>query len=422
MNEKIANNKDGLKKGQKLAENAVVLEGLLVAAKTIVGLLSGSTALISDAIHSASDILSIITSWLGLKIAQKKSSEHFPYGFYKAENLGALVISVLVLYASWEMARQGYQRLFTFSEIKLPFLAALVSLLDAVILFFFGNYETKIGKSINARSIIAMGEENRMHIFSSTAVLVGTLAAFYQIPLVEGAITIFISLLILKIGIETARDSIFTLMDVSPGEDVINTVSQVIENSAGVEEYYDLKLRKAGPFVFGETKIGIRKFIDVNRAHEIADRIEQEIKSRVSEVDSFTVHVEPYKSDFFHIVIPVKIDKGLDSILNEKFSRSPYLLFANVKNGKIIGHYVIENPYKNQKLRSGLAVAKLIIKQKSDVLITKDIGEISFFALKDYLVDVYQADNQLSAQELIGLFIDSKLSQITSPTKKSDNL
>ena len=71
-----------LKKGQKVAEKAIFLEGSLTAAKIAIGFLSGSTVLISDALHSLSDMFSILTSWSGLKIAQKKADERFPYGYF----------------------------------------------------------------------------------------------------------------------------------------------------------------------------------------------------------------------------------------------------------------------------------------------------------------------------------------------------
>ncbi len=132
-----------LKKGQRLTEKAAILETGLAGAKAIVGLSSGSMALISDAIHSGSDLLTIFTSWLGLKIAQKKPDKNFPYGYYKAENLGTLLISFFIFLAAGKMLVEGYSHLFTFSAVKLPFLALAVSLTDAIILFFFGRYEVK---------------------------------------------------------------------------------------------------------------------------------------------------------------------------------------------------------------------------------------------------------------------------------------
>ncbi len=408
-----------LKKGQKLAGKAIWLEGVLVAAKTIIGLLSGSLVLISDAIHSASDVLSIVASWFGLKIAQRKADQRFPYGYYKAENLGTLIISLLIVYAFWQMFTQGYSRLFSFSPVRIPLLALGISLLDALILFFFGNYEVKIGEQVGAQSLVAMGKENRTHLFSSMVVFIGVLAAWYKVPYLEGIITIGISLLILKIGLSAAKDSVLALMDVSPSEEIEQKIARAIESVPGVEEYFDLRLRKSGPFIFGETKIGIRKFVDVKRAHEIADRIEQEVKRRVPQIDSFTIHVEPFRSNFHHLVIPVKEKKGLDSQISNHFGRAPYFLFVNLEGKKIKGFYFLENLHKDKPIRAGLAASKLIAQQKSEILVTSEIGEISFHTLRDSLVDVYQAEGEI-AKEIITQFVKGKLSQLKKATRKKD--
>ena len=409
--------KEGLKKGERLATMAIFLEGFLAAAKAVIGLLSGSVVLISDAIHSGSDILSIFTSWFGLKIAQKKADERFPYGYYKAENLGAAIISILILLAAWGMFIRGCGRLFSFSPIRTPLLALAISLLDALALFFFGNYEIKVGKEINARSLIAMGKENRTHLFSSMAVFLGILAAYYRIPYLEGIITILISFLILKIGLTTAKNSVFALMDVSPSKEIKDKVVEAIESVPGIEAFFDLRLRESGPFIFGETKVGVRKFIDVKRAHEMTDRAEEEVKKKVPQIDSFTVHIEPFKSNFYHLVIPVKEKKGLSSLVAEKFARAPHFLFVNLKNKKIRGYYVLKNPHLEKKVRVGLAVAKLLVEQKSETLITKEIGEISFYALRENLFDVYQAKGK-TAREIVDRYIKGELKPLSKPTKK----
>ena len=408
--------REKLKKGQKTAGTAIWLEGFLVAAKTIIGLSSGSLVLISDAIHSGSDVLSIITSWFGLKIAQRQADQRFPYGYYKAENLGTLIISFFIIYAFWEMLHQGYARLFLFSSIKAPLLALGISLLDALVLFFFGKYEIKVGKQIGAQSLIAMGEENRAHIFSSMAVFIGTLAAYYKIPYIEGLITMAISFLILKIGLSAAKNSVFSLMDVSPSREIEQKVIKTIESAPGIEEFFDLRLRKSGPFILGESKVGIRKFVDVKKAHEIVDKVEEEIKRRIPQIESFMLHVEPFKSDWQHLVFPIAAKKDLDSKIADQFARAPYFLFVNLKKDKLKGFYFLKNPYKEKKVKAGLAAAKLIAKQKSDILITKQIGEIAFYALRENLFDIYQTENK-TVKAAIKNLRENRLAQLKKATK-----
>lgn len=406
-----------LKRGERVTKQAALLTIILAAAKAIIGVLSGSIVLISDAVHSISDLISVFASWFGLKIAQRKPDERFPYGYYKAENLATAAISVFILFAFWEIFTEGLSRLQTLSSIRVPFLALGISLVDALALFLFGRYEIKIGKKINSRSLITIGEENKTHLFSSLAVFFGILSAYYRVSYVEGVVTIAIAFLILKIGLIAAKDSVLALMDVSPSKEIEEEVVRAIESVPGIEEFFELRLRKAGPFIFGETKVGVRKFIDVQRAHEIADNVEKEIKKKVSQIDSFTVHVEPFKSDFHHLVIPVGEKKELDSPVFAQFGRAPYFLFVNLKGKRVKGYYFLENPYKNKPVRAGLATSKLIAKQKSDLLITREIGEISFYALRDNLIDVYQTQAK-TAKGVIDQFVKGELSQLKRATRK----
>jgi cation diffusion facilitator family transporter len=413
MSGQIKNN--NLKRSQKVAEKAIWLEGTLVILKIAAAILSGSLALISDAIHSASDIVSIVTSWLGLKIAQKAPDRKFHYGYYKAENFGALIISFLVIYAGWKMLEQAYFSLGTSSEINVPLFALAVSLVDAIILFFFGNYEVRVGTETRAQSLIAMGKENRTHIFSSSAVFLGTLAAYYQIPYVASVVTLGISLLIFEIGFSTLKNAASVLLDVSPDPEIEEKIAGVLKDISGIEAYSDLRLRQSGPSVFGEVKVGIRKSVDVARSHEIANKVEAAVQQAVPEVDSLSVHVEPFQSEYRHLVIPVKEKNGLNSTLAKQLARAPYLLFVNLRKTEIKGFYFLDNPFKDQKQRAGLAVAKLVLKQKSDTVITPQIGEISFFALRDYLFDIYQAKGG-TAQKAINLFVEDELVKLTKPT------
>lgn len=410
---------ENLRRAQNVSRTAFFLESVIVVFKVVIGILSGSLVLISDAIHSASDILSIATSWFGLKIAQKESSERFAYGYYKAESLGALFISVLILYGFWNMITRGVSALSSSSEVSIPYFALAISFLDALILFFFGKYEIKVGRETGAQSLVAMGKENRTHIFSSGAVFIGILAAYFEIPYIEGIITIGISLLILEIGLEALKDSVFNLMDVSPSKEIEKEVSNAIDSVPGVEESLDLRLRKSGAFIFGQASVGVRKYVDVNRANEIADRVEKKVKEAVPKIDSFVVRVEPFRSEYHHLAFPVEEKNGLNSKISKKFGRAPYFLFVNLRGSEIEGHYIVENPYQNKEVRAGLSASNILIDQKIGSLIVSDIGEISFYTLRDNLIDVYRYGGD-NTHEALDKYMKENLERVRKPSKVAE--
>jgi predicted Fe-Mo cluster-binding NifX family protein len=119
-------------------------------------------------------------------------------------------------------------------------------------------------------------------------------------------------------------------------------------------------------------------------------------------------------------VIPVKDKKDLESTLDNRFGRAPYFLFVNLEKDEIRGFYFIDNKFKNKKVRAGLAAAKLIVDQKSQVLIANQVGEISFHALHDNLIDIYQTKKAKTAKEAISLFLKGEIDQLVEPTKEKN--
>ena len=325
----------------------------------------GATILIADALHTSIDLLTYFASLFGLKISQKRPDKKFPYGYYKAENLVTLLVSVFILYAAIELLIEGCSRIFTLTKISIPFQATLVAIVSLIVSYFFTRYTRKIGTEINSQLLIAISKDKLIDVFSSIIVLISILATFYRIPYIEGLFTILLSALSLKSGIFIIKDSIFALMNISPGKEVEEKVKKT--SVVRVEEFKDLKLRRVGPFIFGEVTIMIRRCTNIKRAHEIAENIENKIKKEIEEIISFTIHIEPYEGKEIKLAIPIKENKGLDSEVSEHFGKANYFIFVivNKKEGKIISFYIKDNPYKERVVKVGLLTAKLSYQRKN---------------------------------------------------------
>jgi len=408
-----------LKKGERAAGISTMAIFFLTLAEALVGFLSGSAILITDALHNAADSIMTFASWFGLKISQRKPDERFPYGYYKMENLTTLFVSGFIMYAAFELLLEGYSKLFTSSELVMPLQALGMALVSAIVSFFMATYMKKVGNEVNSQSLIASSQERTTHVFSSAIIFVAILLTLYRVPHVEGIIIMLFSLLVLKIGILTAKDSILALMDVTPSKDIEEDVKKILESIAGIEDFENMKLRKSGPFMFGEVNVEIRKYVDVKRAHEISDNIEKTIKEEIGQINSFTIHIEPYETDKQKLVIPIKRDKALDSEIMEHFGRANYFIFVTIdkKNGKAESTYVKENPYKEKSVRAGFAAVNSIVKEKIDVLITREIGGISFHTLRDHLVDIYKVKGK-NVREAVDNFVNNGLERLTKPTKE----
>lgn len=413
MHERI----DKLKQGEKTAGISTITIILLASVEALVGFLSGNIILTIDALHNAVDSVASFASWFGLKISQRKPTERFPYGYYKAESLATLFVSLFILYAAFELLVEGYSKLYAVPEITMPLEALTIALVSAVGSYFLARYMKKTGEKVDSQSLIANAQERTTHVFSSIIIFVAILLTFYKVLYVESIIIMFFSLVIFKIGIFTAKDSIFALMDVSPSQEIENKVREVIASISGVEDFEDLKLRRAGPYIFGEAKVKIRKFVDVGRAHEISESIENKIKDKIDQIDSFTIHIEPYKARIQKLVIPIRNKDSLNSKIMDHFGRANHFIFVTIKEGEVQSHYTKDNPHKLRKVRAGLSAAHEVLNEKVDVLITRQIGEISIHDLRDHLVDVYLTRRRI-VRNAVDDFINNKLERLMEPTRK----
>ncbi len=378
-------NRDILKKGQKATNIAVLTTILFALAKAIVGFLSGSVVLLADAIHSVADSFSTFAAIIGLKIAQKEPTEKFSYGFYKAENITALIISGLIFFAGGTIIKESVDKMFTEYDLKIPLIAVAVAVLDAVILFLVGSYEVKTGKEINSQSLIADGKESKLHILSSSIVVIGLISSWFNFPYLEGVAGIIISLFIFEAGFGSAKDSILALLDVSPDKEVEERIKKVLGEISGLRGFDNLKLRKAGPFIFGEVEAKIGKKVNVKRASEVSESIEKAVKKKIRAVDSFTVSIIPFETKKQKLCIPVEDKEKISS----HFGRAEKFIFLEAEEGKVKRSYFKKNPYKEKEVRAGLNASSFIIKEKVDAVLTKEMGPISLHALRDNIVDVY---------------------------------
>jgi cation diffusion facilitator family transporter len=408
-----------LKKGQKTAKIATIATILLALIKGVVGFFSGSILLIADAVHSAVDVLAIFSSWFGLKISQKKYSDKFPYGYYKAENFATLIASLFIFYAAYEIFVESYAKIFIPSSLDMPLIALAVPLMSSLVSYFIAVYEDRVGREIKSQSLIANAQESKADVLSSLVIFGGILLSYFNIRYVESVVGTGLSLMIVKIGYQNAKIAIYSLMDASLDKDLEKNIKKTILQIKNIKDVSNLKLRQSGLFIFGEISIKLLENINVKRAHDISDLIENEVKAKFSEIESLSIHVEPYTLDTMKILLPIIEDNGMRSEIVDHFGRAKHFLFVSVKDKKIISHYIKENIYTKEKIRAGLSSAKNILDEKVNVLLTKKIGEISFHTLRDNFVDIYTVKSNNANQAVID-FIENKLEKLERPTHLSD--
>jgi predicted Fe-Mo cluster-binding NifX family protein len=189
----------------------------------------------------------------------------------------------------------------------------------------------------------------------------------------------------------------------------------------GVKQIHSVKIRQAGPFRLVEIEVTTNPSITIYRAHEIADEIEAKIMDTFQSVESVFVHVEPSRQQEVKAIIPVQEINGFESKVHSHFGRAPYFVILNITDTAVEIEDFYLNEFLERKQHIGLHVVKVIVDYNLDMLFTNNIGEISFYMLKDNFIDIYQIeDENLAVREVIERYKENQLSRITTPTHSVD--
>jgi cation diffusion facilitator family transporter len=410
-------NREKLKQGQRMAVIAATVTILLCLMKFTVGWLFESRILITDALHSASDLLTILASWFGLWIASREKSERFPYGLYRAETLASLLVGILIAWAGIETFRNGVSRLSLTEHTAffpwLPLIASAVSIMAGYVL---AVKERAIAREINSQSLRANAEDSFLNAIVSSVVLAGILLAFYRIPYVEGSVIMLISLLIVKLGASTLWTALLMLMDANPDTALQLDMKRSVEHIRGVKEVTTLKIRKSGPFNMVELTIAAAPALSVYKAHALADEVERHIRKHYDHIESVFLHAEPAHSSSVAAIIPVEDINGLQSKVHGHFGRAPYFIILKIHGDRVDIEDFYLNEFLDKEMHIGVKVIKAVIGHGLDVLFTSQIGELSFHMLKDNFVDIYSVQEHMTVQEVIDKYRAGELAQITAPT------
>lgn len=412
-----AEKKELLKRGQRIALVSSIVTLAVALVKGVVGYSFNSHLLIADAFHSAGDVVTVAASGFGLWLAGRSKSEAFPYGLYRAETVASLFISVLIIWAGVEMALDGYEKLMhpevSTEHPVLPLAAALLSMIAN---YFMARRQREVGAEINSQSLIAKARDTQLDTYVSGVVLIGILLAFRGIPYAEGGLIIGISLLILKLGGETLRISLMSLLDANLDPELQCGITSMISDVKGVRAVTGVRIRRAGPFRMVDCTIETSPHLSLYMAHELADRVEDTIIGKHRDIDTVFVHVEPFRGMSLAALIPVAELHALDSPLHEHFGRAPYYAHVRFDAHNVVVEDFYLNEFLDDKLHIGVKIIKSLPAPGVDVVFTRQIGELSFSMLKERFVDIYLVEGNPSVREIIAAYREQRLARLHAPT------
>jgi len=280
-----------LQNGITVSRRSTLVLVVVFITKSTVGLLSGSIALLADAAHTIMDIAGSMIVWLGLRLSTKEPTDRFPYGFYKAESICTLIVCIIMIFTGVEILWDSMERLYVPSTISFRLVVIAVALGSSVVSYFLARYKETVGREINSQDLRVESKHSLADVLNSGLVCASVLFTYLNVSWVEPLAAIIISAFILWAAVTFGKDSVFSLMDVSPQPAMRKAIEETMVGTPAVKGVHALKVRKSGPFVFVEAHVEVDGRTTVEKAHMIADEVQGRVKKRFREVDSIAIHI-----------------------------------------------------------------------------------------------------------------------------------
>ncbi|MBT9772667.1 MAG: cation diffusion facilitator family transporter [Coprococcus sp.] len=280
----------------QVSANSIAVNLMLSIFKLIAGLLASSGAMISDAIHSASDVFSTIIVIIGVKISGKASDEDHPYGHDRFECVASIILAILLGVTGVGIGLTGVQKLIAghYDTLAIPGIlalaAAVISIVVKEIMYW---YTRNAAKKINSGALMADAWHHRSDALSSVGSFVGIFGARMGFPMLDPLASVVICLFVVKAAVDIFRDAISKMTDRSCDQKTVNEMHDCIMNIRGVEGIDLLKTRSFGSKYYVDIEISADGNKKLWETHAIAENVHQAIEHQFPLVKHCMVHVNP---------------------------------------------------------------------------------------------------------------------------------
>lgn len=281
----------------RVSNVSIVINMLLSAVKLVAGFAANSGAIISDAIHSASDVFSTIIVMIGAGAAAKKADHDHPYGHERMECIAAVILSAVLFVTGLGIGFDGVKKIAfaRFETLAIPGALALgaaaLSIVVKEAMFWYTRY---YGKKVDSTALMADAWHHRSDALSSIGSFVGILGARLGFPVCDPIASVVICLFILKAAYDICKEALDKMVDKSCDDETEREMAEIIKLQDGVVSLDLLMTRMFGSKIYVDVEISADGNISLIRAHAIAEQVHHAIERSFPKVKHCMVHVNPY--------------------------------------------------------------------------------------------------------------------------------
>lgn len=282
----------------KVSTVSIIVNLLLSLAKLVAGVIANSGAMISDAVHSASDVFSTFIVIIGVNISNKKSDEEHQYGHERMECVASIILAVILLATGIAIGISGLQKITggNYGALEIPGALALVAAVISIVVKEWMYWYTRAAaKKINSGALMADAWHHRSDALSSVGAFVGIFGARLGFPILDPIASVVICIFIAKASIDIFKDATQKMVDKSCDEKTVEDMRQVILKQEGVIAIDEVRTRLFGAKIYVDIEIAADGSLTLEEAHSIAEKVHDAIEQEFVTVKHCMVHVNPRK-------------------------------------------------------------------------------------------------------------------------------
>lgn len=269
---------------------------VLTAFKLFAGIVGHSGAMVSDAVHSLSDVLATFIAFLGVRLSKKPADQEHPYGHERFECVASLILGVILLVTGLGIGKVGIEKIIAgnYGMLAVPstiaLVAAVVSIVTKEAMYWYTRYNAQ---KLNSAAFMADAWHHRSDAFSSVGSLIGIGGAMLGIPVLDPIASLVICLFILKVAYDILKDSISKMLDSSCGKDYEEKLSDYITAQDGVIRVDALRSRMFGNKVYVDLTIQVDGDLPLRDAHTVAERVHNNVEQAFQDIKHIMIHLNP---------------------------------------------------------------------------------------------------------------------------------
>ena len=288
--------KDFKRTANKVSIISIIANTFLAIFKLLAGIFAHSSAMISDAIHSASDVFSSFVVIIGIKLSSKEPDKEHPYGHERLECVAAMILSVILFITGAGIFYNALKNIITgnYNNIAIPgvlaLIAAIVSIAVKEAMYWYTRH---YAKKIDSSALMADAWHHRSDALSSVGALIGIFFARIGYPIMDSVASIVIFIFIVKASIDIFMDATNKVVDHSCDEELEKEIYNYVMKNKDVKDIDLFRTRMFGNKIYVDLEICLDENLTLKEAHDIAESLHDKLEKKFDKVKHVMVHVNP---------------------------------------------------------------------------------------------------------------------------------